>query len=81
MAPAGVNSYMSMMARDSFKKKTPEEKQAEATQGLAAYRAKEAAVTANMLRLRALREARDAAPPAAEDPKPAAKPRKKIIRP
>src|SRR5438132_14297440 len=83
MALAAVNAYMSTMARDSFKKKSPEEKQAEAAQGMAAYRAKEAAATANMLRLRALREARDAAePPAVEDPKPAAKkPRKKIIRP
>ena len=82
MALAALNAYMSTMARDSFKKKSPEEKQAEAAQGMAAYRAKEAAATANMLRLRALREARDAAealePPAVKAPKPAAaKPRKK----
>ena len=42
-------------------KKSPEQKKAEAAEGLAAYRAQEAAANANMLRLRALRLEREAA--------------------
>jgi hypothetical protein len=45
-------------------KKSPEQKKAEAAEGLAAYRAQEAATNANMLRLRALRLEREAAAPA-----------------
>lgn len=70
------------MARDHFKKKSPEQKQQEAAEGLASYRAAEAAVNANMLRLRAERLAREAA--GVKQPEPeqpvARRPRKKIIR-
>ena len=46
-------------------KKAPEQKKAVAADGMAAYRAQEAATNANMLRLRALRLEREAvAPPA-----------------
>ena len=71
------------MARDPLQKKSPEQKQQEAAEGLAAYRAAEAAVNANMQRLRAERLAREAEspPPSSEDAMIAkAKPRKKIIR-
>jgi hypothetical protein len=62
-------------------KKSPEQKLAEATEGLAAYRAKEAATHSNMLRLRAERLAREAESPA-EAVAFAAKPtpRKRVIR-
>jgi hypothetical protein len=74
-----IASYINKMARDTFRKKTPEEKLSEATQGMAAYRAQQAAVDANMARLRALRLAREAEPPPPEDAKPAiAKPRRKV---
>ena len=69
------------MARDHLQKKSPAQKQAEAAEGLAAYKASEAAVHANMLRLRAERLAREAAAPPAPPPETAkAKPRKKIVR-
>ena len=68
------------MAKDAFKK-SPEQKQTEAAEGMAAYRAREAAVHQNMLRLRAERLAREAealSQPAAEpEPKPQ---RKKAVR-
>ena len=66
---------------DTRIKKSPEQKLAEASEGYAAYRAREAATHANMLRLRAERLARERASPpdaASEPAKP--KPRKKIIR-
>ena len=67
------------MARDPLQKKSPAQKQAEAAEGLAAYKAGEAAVNANMARLRAERLARQAAnPPEPEVPK--TKPRKKTVR-
>lgn len=44
-------------------KKSPEQKRAEATEGMAAVRAEEAEINQNMLRLRALRLARDAENP------------------
>jgi len=68
------------MAEDPFKKSLAQ-KQAEVSEGYAAYRAEEAAARANMLRLRAERLAREAANP--PEAKPAAterKPRKRIIR-
>jgi len=55
-------TYMSAMT-DTRIKKSPEQKLAEAAEGYAAYRAKEAARDANMLRLRAERLARDAVSP------------------
>lgn len=65
------------MAQDPFRKA---QKQNEASSGLAAYQAQEAAKRANMERLRTERLAREAANP--PPPKPEAKPkaRKKIIR-
>jgi hypothetical protein len=69
------------MARDPLQKKSPAQKQAEAAEGLAAYKASEAAVHANMLRLRAERLARQAETPAEAEPKVAkAKSRKKVVR-
>jgi hypothetical protein len=60
------NTYMFHMA-DTRIKKSPEQKLAEASEGLADYRAREAAKHKNMLRLRAERLAREAAsPPAIE---------------
>lgn len=74
-------TYIGGMARDPLLKKSPAQKQAEAAEGLAAYRASEAAVNANMLRLRAERLAREAeSPPEAEPKAPKAKPRKKVVR-
>jgi hypothetical protein len=62
-------------------KKTPEEKRAEAEQGLAEYRAREAAINKNMERLRALRLAHEAANPPAAKPAPSSRPvKKKVIR-
>ncbi len=62
-------------------KKSPEQKLAEASEGMAAYRSREAARHANMLRLRAERIAREAAnPPAAQGEPEKPKVRKKIIR-
>ena len=46
-------------------KRSPEQKKVDAAEGMAAYRAQEAAANANMLRLRALRLEREAAEPAA----------------
>jgi hypothetical protein len=66
---------------DTRIKKSSEQKLAEASEGYAAYRAKEAAAHANMLRLRAERLAReDAPPPEATIEPPKRKQRKKIIR-
>ena len=66
---------------DTRIKKSPEQKLAEASEGYAAYRAKEAAAHANMLRLRAERLAREGAgPPEAKTEPAKSKPRKKIIR-
>lgn len=76
-----AHTYINSMARDPLLKKSPAQKQAEAAEGLAAYRANEAAVNANMLRLRAERLAREAANPPEAPPEPAkAKPRKKVVR-
>jgi hypothetical protein len=62
-------------------KKSPEQKLAEASEGYAAYRAKEAATHANMLRLRAERLAREgASAPVAEIEPAKPKPRKRIVR-
>ena len=81
LASAGSSSYIHLMARksDPFKK-TPEEKRAEAEQGLAEYRSREAAVNKNMERLRALRLAHEAANPPAEKPVPATRAKKKVVR-
>ncbi|MBR1125648.1 hypothetical protein JQ628_29280 [Bradyrhizobium lablabi] len=78
-ALAQPNTYINGMA-DTPIKKSPAQKLAEATEGYAAYRAKETAAYTNMLRLRAERLAREAANP--PEIKPAAKPklRKRIIR-
>jgi hypothetical protein len=71
---------MVWMADNPFKK-SPEQKLAEASEGYAAYRAKEAAAHANMLRLRAERLAREATnPPEAKPVAAKPKPRKRIIR-
>ncbi|MBV8696824.1 hypothetical protein [Bradyrhizobium sp.] len=71
---------MSVMT-DTRIKKSPEQKLAEASEGYAAYRAKEAAAHANMLRLRAERLAREGAgPPEAKSEPPKPKARKKIVR-
>jgi len=61
-------------------KKSPEQNLTEASEGLADYRAREAATHANMLRLRTERLAREAA--AAPKVKQATRPnpKKKIIR-
>jgi len=66
---------------DTRIKKSPEQKLAEASEGYAAYRAKEAATHANMLRLRAERLAREgASPPEAKIEPVKPKLRKRIIR-
>jgi hypothetical protein len=66
---------------DTRIKKSPEQKLAEASEGYAAYRAREAAAHANMLRLRAERLAReDAGPPEAQVEPAKPKQRKRIIR-
>jgi hypothetical protein len=66
---------------DTRIKKSPEQKLAEATEGYAAYRAREAAAHANMLRLRAERLAREGAgPPEAQIEPAKPKQRKRIIR-
>jgi hypothetical protein len=78
LAPPGT--YIWQMT-DTRIKKSPEQKQAEATEALADYRAREAAKHANMLRLRAERLAREATNPAEIRPEPAKpKTRRKIIR-
>ena len=59
---------------DKPQKKSPQQKQAEATAGIAAYRASEAANYKNMLRLREERLAREAAG-AQGDPAEGAKPK------
>ena len=64
------------MAKDAFKK-SPEQKQTEAAEGMAAYRAKEAAVHQNMLRLRAERLAREAEAQSQAIAEPEPKPLKK----
>ncbi len=80
MALALPNTYMLRMA-DNRIKKSPEQKLAEASEGLAAYRAREAAKHANMLRLRAERIAREAANPPGINPEPEKpKSRRKTIR-
>ena len=82
LASAGSSSYIYAMARksDPFKK-TPEEKKAEAEQGLAEYRSREAAVNKNMERLRALRLAHEAANPPVAKPVPASRAaKKKVVR-
>jgi hypothetical protein len=65
------------MANNPFKK-SPEQKKAEAEQGLAEYKAKQAAVDKNTERLRALRLAHEAANPP-EPAKPAKKSAKKKV--
>jgi len=68
------------MAENPFKK-SPAQKQAEASEGYTSYQAQEAAAHANMLRLRAERLAREAAnPPEAKPVEEKPKVRKKIIR-
>jgi hypothetical protein len=69
------------MAKDAFKK-SPEQKQTEAAEGLAAYRAREAKVNENMRRLRAERLAREAEAQlqAAAEPEPKPVQRKKAVR-
>lgn len=62
---------MKRMANSPFKK-SPEQKKAEAEQGLAEYRAREAAINKNTERLRALRLAHEAANP----PEPKAAPKR-----
>jgi hypothetical protein len=82
LARGGLSSYIRLMARksDPFKK-TPEEKRAEAEQGLAEYRSREAAVNKNMERLRALRLAHEAANPPAAKPVPVSRAaKKKVVR-
>jgi hypothetical protein len=62
-------------------KKSPEQKKADAAEGMAAYKAQEAAANANMLRLRALRLEREAAEPAAPVvPQKTRAAKKKVIR-
>ena len=71
---------MFKMADNPFKKSLAQ-KQAEASEGYASYRAGQEATRANMLRLRAERLAREAAnPPEATPAAAKPKPRKKIIR-
>jgi hypothetical protein len=71
---------MRFMARKTDPlKKTPEQKRAEAEQGLAEYRAREAAINKNMERLRALRLAHEAANPPAEKPVPSRRTLKKKV--
>jgi len=71
---------MSGMADDPFKKSLAQ-RQAEASQGYASYRAGEEAARANMLRLRAERLAREGAGPPEVKIEPAKpKQRKRIIR-
>jgi hypothetical protein len=65
------------MAQDPFKKA---QKQAEASDGLSAYRAQEAARHANLLRLRSERQAREAANPPQDEPVARPKARKRIVR-
>jgi hypothetical protein len=73
------NAYIWQMA-DTRIKKSPEQKLAEASEGLADYRAREATKHANMLRLRAERLAREAAnPPAIETGPAKQKPRRKTV--
>ena len=69
------------MAKDAFKK-SPEQKQTEAAEGLAAYRAREAAINQNMLKLRAERLAREAEAQsqAAAEPEPKPAQRKRAAR-
>ena len=62
-------------------KRSPEQKKAEAAEGMAAYKAQEAAANANMLRLRALRLEREAAAPVEPIvPQKVRAAKKKIIR-
>jgi hypothetical protein len=79
-AVARPSIYISGMT-DIRIKKSPEQKLAEASEGYAAYRAKEAARHANMQRLRAERLAREAAgPPEAKSEPAKPKLQKRIIR-
>ena len=79
-AISGSSTYMSGMANNPIKK-SPEHRAAEALEGYAIYRAKEAATHSNMLRLRAERLVREAAnPPEAKPATEKPKPRKRIIR-
>lgn len=66
-----------MVSKPNPLKKSPEQKRVEAEQGMAEYRAREAAVNKNMERLRALRLAHEAANP--PSPKPE-RPKKKPVR-
>jgi hypothetical protein len=68
---------MAKTANTPFKK-SPEQKKADAEQGLAEYRARQAAVDKNTERLRALRLAHEAAnpPPEKAAPKKASKKKK-----
>jgi len=75
-----LSTYIFGMAENPFKK-TLGQKLAEASEGYAAYRADEATIRANMLRLRAERLAREAAnPPEAAPVAEKPKVRKRIIR-
>ena len=70
-----------MARKPDLLKKTPEQKKAEAEQGLAEYRAREAAVNKNMERLRALRLAHEAENPPVAKPAPVGRAlKKKVIR-
>jgi hypothetical protein len=70
-----------MARKPDLLKKSPEQKKAEAEQGLAEYRAREAAVNKNMERLRALRLAHEAANPPVEKTAPVPRAlKKKVIR-
>jgi hypothetical protein len=73
------NAYMLQMA-DPRIKKSPAQKLAEASEGMADYRASEAAKYANMLRLRAERLAREAEKPVVEAEPVKQKSRKKTVR-
>jgi hypothetical protein len=77
-AVARPNTYMVWMA-DTRIKKSPAQKLAEATEGFAAYQAKETAAYTNMLRLRAERLAREATNPPETEPAAKPKSRKKTI--
>lgn len=69
-----------MIRNPDHVKKTPEQKRAEAEQGLAEYRAREAAVNKNMERLRALRLAHEAANPPVAKPASSGRAAKKSVR-
>lgn len=59
-------SFMDKRGRGSRAKVTPEDRKRDADKGMAEYRAREEATNKNMLRLRALRLAHEAASPPAQ---------------